>query len=152
MFCKISDTVIMKISAACVIFAMLCIMLIEICIAVTVCRHWKAFHKLAKYERDSRKWENCKSIIRFTFFFMLAALCFGISIALSFGETNDWDPVLNARSNIVTEIMPMAVAVTFGTQKDILRSLIICKRRKHLAEDNIAAGQAISQNKAAIPA
>ncbi|KAF5373059.1 hypothetical protein D9758_001748 [Tetrapyrgos nigripes] len=147
--CEISDGISMKISAACVIVAMVSSMLVEICIAVTVCRHWTAFRNLAKHDRQSRNWENCESTIRFTFFFLLALFSCAIGLVLTFSQTNDCDSLLNARYNIVVGILPVAVAVTFGTQKDILQTFVFCRRRERFQVDSERVQKDMSPTKVA---
>ncbi|KAF5372967.1 hypothetical protein D9758_001747 [Tetrapyrgos nigripes] len=143
--CEISDGISMKISAVCVIVGMVSSMLVE----MTVCRHWTAFRNLAKHDRQSRNWENCESTIRFTFFFLLALLSCAIGLVLTFSQTNDWDPLLNARCNIVVAILPVAVAVTFGTQKDILQTFIFCRRRERFQVDSERVQKDMSRTKVA---
>ncbi|KAK7468413.1 hypothetical protein VKT23_002927 [Stygiomarasmius scandens] len=129
MICKVSDGVPAKVSAGFVIVAMLSIMIVEILVAVTVYRNWIVFKRLARHERDSNVRKHCASIIRFTFFFLLGLLCLGISIGISLQQKSNWSPFLNAQANIITEIIPLAAGLTFGTQKDILRSWMFWKTR-----------------------
>ncbi|THU79892.1 hypothetical protein K435DRAFT_516341 [Dendrothele bispora CBS 962.96] len=132
MICKITDSVPSRVSSAFVIVAILSIMIIQVIVAITVFRHWRAFRKLAGRERDSNTWKQCTSIIRCFLFFLLGGLGLGIITGISLRKQADLPPILNARSNIITETVPLAAGVIFGTQRDILQSWTFWKKSRRL--------------------
>ncbi|THU79897.1 hypothetical protein K435DRAFT_785680 [Dendrothele bispora CBS 962.96] len=124
--CEFSDGVSTKISSSLVMLSMVSMTIIEICILSSFHRNCRALKQSkGNVERDFIK--RYRSATTRTFFLFLAQVM-SFSLGLMVWFTKTWTPLSNARSNIACAMMPLIVAIIFGTQKDLWKAWMIRKK------------------------
>ncbi|KAJ7639853.1 hypothetical protein DFH06DRAFT_1217351 [Mycena polygramma] len=121
MFCHITNAFQAKVTAIVVILAMLTMLVYEVLTIILLFRNWTAFQRLRVRSNDA---VSLPLMIRITVFSFLPMVAMAIS-SISFLPSS---PILEAQMNLIIAVLPVAAAIIFGTQRDILNAWMFWKK------------------------
>ncbi|KAJ7818815.1 hypothetical protein B0H13DRAFT_397205 [Mycena leptocephala] len=127
MFCHLTNPFQVKITATVVILAMTSMLVYEVLTIALLYRNWTAFQRLRVRTNDA---VSLPLLIRVTVFSFLPMVAMVVS-SMAFLSTS---PIVAAETNLVVAFLPIAAAVIFGTQRDLLSVWMFWKKPAPLQE------------------
>ncbi|KAF9012142.1 hypothetical protein BDZ89DRAFT_1077463 [Hymenopellis radicata] len=135
MYCHFSSGTIRVTSATLVIMCSLVVIWIETCIFHSLYQNWSEFRRLTATPRSL---VSVTFVLRAAMFCTLPMISLVIGLVLCLYNTG-WTVLLSSQVNIVAAAVPLACAIIFGTQEDIVRTLIFWRRWKRPTFSQMAA-------------
>ncbi|KAJ7126937.1 hypothetical protein C8R44DRAFT_108998 [Mycena epipterygia] len=130
MFCHLTNSFQVKITAGVVILAMITMLVYEALTVAVLYRNWTAFQRLRVRSNNA---VSLPLMVRVTIFSFLPMVAMVISTLTFVPNSPTTSSIGDAQSNLVVAL-PTAAAVIFGTQRDILDAWIFWKKAPVLPE------------------
>ncbi|EEB91604.1 hypothetical protein MPER_10011 [Moniliophthora perniciosa FA553] len=127
MYCNISDPMVVLISTVLDGLTCLAMLILEVLVFLMMYRHWSTYKRISTFPGSVM---SGTMAYRISFFSFLPMVALGFSLQATISN------VSSSESHIVIASLPIAAALIFGTQKDIVYSCMFWRKDRPLSKDH----------------